>query len=136
MKKKAKTQDEYNIDLLDITRPSIRDPRGAAGLDLLIDPPAWATEENRWGDRLQYRESIEGWKKLCIEAYFSGWVDFFDAVIYKDTIDHKIYFKWEDGISGHATLEIYFDPGAGPIPTPPPVNMFMAVPKPPPPIMG
>jgi len=135
MKKKTKTYDEYDKDLLD-NKPSKRDLRGAAGLELLTDSPGWATPDNRWGDRLQYTENIEVWKKLCIEAYFSGWVDFFDAVIWADKIDHKIYFKWDAGPSGHSILEIYFEPGTKPIPAPPPVNLFMTVPKPPPPIMG
>jgi len=145
MKNKVKTIKEFDKHLLD-KKASQRDrkgPSGTSGTTLVDDPPAWAIDKNQWGEEFQYGRVIEGWEKLCIEAYFSGWVDFFDTIIYRDKIDHTIYFQWgEMGINGFATLKIYFEPGTyigsgpQPLPMPPTASISSAVPKPPPPPIG
>jgi|SoiMethySBSTD1v2_1073268.scaffolds.fasta_scaffold07471_2 hypothetical protein len=136
--KKFKVEAEYDKHLLDNITESKRARRKEEGFELVKDPPTWVIEENQWGKTFQYKRQIEGWEKLCIEAYFSGWVDFFDTVIYAGKIDHTIYFGWSEDIKGHSSLKIYFEPGSGPkpIPVPPQPDLLLAVPKPPPPPMS
>jgi len=139
--KKVKAKNEYDKDILDKGH-SKRERRDETGFTLLDAPPSWAIKDNQWGDEYQYERQIEGWERLCIEAYFSGWVDFFDTVIYGQKIDHTIYFEWIENIKRYSSLKIYLEPGiykeAGPaprpLPPPPPPSSFeSAVPKPPPP---
>ena len=145
--KKVKAKNEYDKDILDKGH-SKRERRDETGFTLLDAAPDWAIIDNQWGIEYQYKRQIEGWERLCIEAYFSGWVDFFDTVIYAGKIDHTIYFEWIDDIKRQASLKIYFKPGLiedekrefgpvpKPIPIPPPVNLFLTLPKPPPPPMS
>ena len=144
--KKFKVEAEYDKHILDSITESKRARRKEEGFELVKDRPTWAIVENQWGIEYQYKRPIEGWERLCIEAYFSGWVDFFDTVIYAGKIDHTIYFEWIEDIKRQASLKIYFrpdlleekvlGPAPKPIPIPPPVNMFLTLPKPPPPPMS
>jgi len=131
--KKVKVKSEYDKDLLD-KKASKRDRRDESGLTLLDAPPYWADAEHLWGEERQYARKIEGWEKLCIEAYFSGWVDYFDTIIQGDKIEHTIYFQWIEDIKKNASLRIYLDPG--PLQSLAPPAPPLTVPKPPPPPMG
>ncbi len=131
--KKEKLKDEYDKNLLD-KKGSKRDRRNESGLTLLDVPPYWADADHRWGPERQYGRKIEGWEKLCIEAYFSGWVDYFETIIQGGTIEHTIYFEWIEDIKKNVSLRIYLDPG--PLQSPAPPAPALTVPKPPPPPMG
>lgn len=140
--KKVKLTKEYDKELLN-KKPSKRDRREEEGFTLVETLPDWAKDEKNIWDRRRYTREIEGWEKLCIEAYFSGWIDFFDIRV--ETGDHTIYFKWteiqtnkdekiqKDEIqTSYTSLDIYVDPQ--------PTQSFQAatapVDKPPPPPMS
>jgi hypothetical protein len=121
---KVKVIDEYFIDLLDKHKGSKRGKREEKGFELLKEPPPWATAKNLW-TMFAYDEKIEGWEKLCIEAYLCGWIDYFD-MLEKVPDDYRtIYFKWVE--NSPSILEVYLDP---------PTSSRTTVPKPPPPPLG
>jgi hypothetical protein len=135
--KKVKVKDEYFIDLLDKKKGSVRELRGEDGFTLLDERPDWATDENLWTQTSQpWTKKIEGWEKLCIEAYLCGWIDYFDIQVQKlnDDDARTIYFEWkEDKKKNLLSLKVYLysDP---PLPAPdPPSASQTSVPKPPPP---
>ena len=128
--KKVKVRGEYFIDLLHKIKDSKRYERKEEGFELVEKSPEWATKENLWTYGT-YDKKIEGWEKLCIEAYLCGWIDYFDIRVAGVPDDgdeaRTIYFDWK-----HTSLEVYLKPGSKPLPAPPPPP----VPKPPPPPLG
>ena len=96
--KKVKTKEEYAKILLDSKIDSKRDPRVEPGFTLLPAPPPWADDDHLWGHERRYNRRIEGWEKLCIEAYFSGWIDYFDEIVQGGAVEHTIYFQWTEEI--------------------------------------
>ena len=139
--KKVKVKGEYFIDLLDKVKDTKRGERKEKGFELLDKSPDFATEDNLWTQG-NYQRKIEGWEKLCIEAYLCGWVDYFDIQIAKVPDDgdeaRTIYFKWEEDKKDKlASLKVYLDPGPKQLPAPPPpISSATGVPKPPPPPLG
>jgi hypothetical protein len=134
---KVKVKKEYFIDLLDKQKGSVRDERKEKGFTLLDTRPDWATEDNLWAKtELNYKRKIEGWEKLCIEAYLCGWIDYFDMVWKVPNEARTIYFEWEEDKKDKlASLKVYLysDPKQ-PAPDPPTFQSGTApVPKPPPP---
>ena len=126
--KKVKVKEEYFIDLLDKKKGSVRDERKEKGFTLLDKTPEWATEKNLWTEGT-YDRRIEGWEKLCIEAYLCGWIDYFDMVEKVPDDARTIYFKWEEDKKDKLTsLTVYLDT--------PPTSSATSVPKPPPPPMS
>ncbi len=129
---KVKTEDEYEIDLLD-KHTSKRDKPGEKEFKLSKEPPSWATKENLW-TTLVYDKKVEGWKKLCIEAYLCGWIDYFDvevAIVADDA--RTVYFKWVE--KSPSTLYVYLDSGSTNVPGGQ-RSSGASVPKPPPPYPG
>jgi hypothetical protein len=123
---KVKVIDEYFIDLLDKHKGSKRDKREEKGFELLKETPPWATAENLWAEG-SYDKNLEGWEKLCVEAYLCGWIDYFDSQVEKVAADYRtIYFKWAHDNS--TSLKVYI--------VPQPTATGASVPKPPPPPLG
>jgi len=140
--KKVKLKVEYFKDLLDKHKGSGRDERKEKGFKLLDERPDFATDKNLWIQG-NYARKIEGWEKLCIEAYLCGWIDFFDnlAKVPDEGDDARtIYFEWEEDKKDKlASLKVYLDPGPKQWPAPPPpppASSAPSLPKPPPPPMG
>lgn len=146
---KVKVIDEYFIDLLDKHKESKRDKREEKGFELVDKRPDWATDDNIWNkEGLNYARKIEGWEKLCIEAFLCGWIDFFDIQVANVPEEgdgaRTIYFEWEKE-KKPASLKVYFKPDPtnwpGGIPKPPlpmmaPAPPSPTIPKPPPPPLG
>ena len=133
--KKVKVKEEYFVDLLDKKPGSNREERKEKGFALLDKRPPWAIKENLWAKtERNYKRKIEGWEKLCVEAYLSGWIDYFDTQVQGLADDKRtIYFEWKEGKKDkHASLKIYLDPSPDELPAPEPPAL-LAVPKPPPP---
>lgn len=140
--KKVKVKKEYFIDLLNKKKGSVREEREEPGFTLLDESPEWATEKNLWTEGTYegtYNKKIEGWEKLCIEAYLCGWIDYFDIQVAKVPDEGEgartIYFNWEEeDKKDKLALKVYLDPnGPKPDPPPPPPSSRTNVPKPPPP---
>jgi hypothetical protein len=127
--RKVKLKGEYFIDLLDNKKGSVRKERKEKGFELRDDddPPDFAKDDaNLWTEGT-YDKNLEGWEKLCVEAYLCGWVDYFDRIVEKVPEDYRtIYFKWAHDNS--TSLKVYI------IPTPNAAGA--SVPKPPPPPVG
>jgi hypothetical protein len=136
---KIKLKDEFYQDLLDKIKESRREYRKEKDFELLDTLPDWAKDpKNLWVQTaLNYQRKLEGWEKLCIEAYLCGWIDYFDIQVGgMPDADRTIYFKWqEDKKEKVASLEVYFKPGPKPLapPPPPPTDSSTSLPKPPPP---
>jgi len=132
--KKVKLRVEYFKDLLDKVKGSIREERKEKGFELVDKRPDFATEKNLWTEGT-YDKKIEGWEKLCIEAYLCGWIDYFDIQVAKVPDDARtVYFEWGED-KKETSLKVYLDSGSTDIPGGK-SSSGKNVPKPPPPFPG
>ena len=135
--KKYKTKTEYDKHLLN--GPCKRERRIEAGFVLVDVPPDFSENENKWV-AFKYDRQMEGWEKLCVEAYCIGWLAFYDN--HNNIPNRKIYFKWEDiqtlkkegkdePPAEGSKVTVYIDPGPQTLAVP-----LSDPPQPPPPPMS
>ena len=139
--KKYKLESEYDKVLLRRSGNSKRRRDEKDDLILVpVPPPFSLVPENKWVEFKYEDGQMEVWKKICVEAYCIGWLDFYDNQ--NSVLNREIFFLWEDFQSeksdgkddpseGGSTVTVYIDPGPQTLAVP-----LSDPPKPPPPPMS
>lgn len=136
---KYKLEAEYDKLLLRRAGNSKRRRDEKDELILVPVPPPFLNPANIWVEFEYVNEPMEVWKRICVEAYCTGWLGFYDNE--NNVSNHKIFCHWEDFPNEKkegkdppargSKVTVYIDPGPQALAVP-----LSDPPKPPPPPMS